>query len=614
MIIKGRGNIISSANSEDREELKLSVNAQKILKKRYLLKDINGHLIESPAGMFRRVASAIARVDKIYDANADLSLLEDNFYNLMSNLEFLPNSPTLMNAGTEINQLSACFVLPIKDSIGGIFDSLKYMALIHKSGGGVGFSFSKLRPKGDVVKSTKGIASGPISFMRIFDVATDVIKQGGRRRGANMAVLAVNHPDIIDFITAKSREGSFTNFNLSVAVDDEFMRAVDLNEGYELKNPRNGQLVKKVPSRELLDKIVEMAWKNGDPGLIFIDEINRRNTLPKIGRINATNPCGEQPLLDYESCNLGSINLTKMLKDGKIDWNKLENTINTAVHFLDNVIDSNNYPTSKIRDNTLKNRKIGLGVMGFADLLLMMGIPYDSKQALNLAEKIMSFISQSAINESNRLGIIRGSFPNFSGSLWDKKGYYAMRNATTTTIAPTGTISILANVTSGIEPLFAITFVRKVMNDTKLMEINPVFKEIAKKEGFYNENILRKIAVTGSIQNLTEIPEKYKKIFKTAYDIHPKWHVKMQASFQKYVDNAVSKTVNLPKDISTKDVRDIFLLAYKLKCKGITVYRYGTKEEQVLYLNNLPDADSHKKYLNVDSEFSGGCPKFNCPH
>lgn len=564
--------------------------------------------------MFRRVARTISSADKLYETDSKLKSIEDKFYNLMSNLEFLPNSPTLMNAGTPINQLSACFVLPIKDSIRGIFNSLKYMALIHKSGGGVGFSFSNIRPKGDIVKSTKGIASGPVSFMQIYDLTTDIIKQGGMRRGANMAVLNANHPDILDFITSKAEETLLKNFNLSVAVDDFFMDAVLNNDDYELINPRNKQSVKIIKARYLFDKIVEMAWQTGDPGLIFIDEINKRNTIPKSGKITATNPCGEQPLLDYESCNLGSINLTKVIENGRIDWKKLESIINTAVHFLDNVIDINNYPSIKIKKETQKNRKIGLGVMGFADMLLMLKIPYNSDYSLKIAEELMSFISEKSTDASVKLGEKRGSFPNFKESKWYDKGFLTMRNATTTTIAPTGTISILADVTSGIEPLFAVSFVRRVLDNTKLIDINPVFKKIAEEGGFLNGQILKRIALTGSIQNIDEIPDAVRKIFVTAYDIHPKWHVKMQASFQKYVDNAVSKTVNLPRNATMNDIKNIFILAYKLKCKGITVYRYGSKKEQVIYFNHYQKHDSDKQYLNVDSEFSGGCPKFNCPH
>jgi len=564
--------------------------------------------------MFRRVARTISSADKLYETDSKLKSIEDKFYNLMSNLEFLPNSPTLMNAGTPINQLSACFVLPIKDSIRGIFNSLKYMALIHKSGGGVGFSFSNIRPKGDIVKSTKGIASGPVSFMQIYDLTTDIIKQGGMRRGANMAVLNANHPDILDFITSKAEETLLKNFNLSVAVDDFFMDAVLNNDDYELINPRNKQSVKIIKARYLFDKIVEMAWQTGDPGLIFIDEINKRNTIPKSGKITATNPCGEQPLLDYESCNLGSINLTKVIENGRIDWKKLESIINTAVHFLDNVIDINNYPSPKIKKETQKNRKIGLGVMGFADMLLMLKIPYNSDYSLKIAEELMSFISEKSTDASVKLGEKRGSFPNFKESKWYDKGFLTMRNATTTTIAPTGTISILADVTSGIEPLFAVSFVRRVLDNTKLIDINPVFKKIAEEGGFLNGQILKRIALTGSIQNIDEIPDAVRKIFVTAYDIHPKWHVKMQASFQKYVDNAVSKTVNLPRNATMNDIKNIFILAYKLKCKGITVYRYGSKKEQVIYFNHYQKHDSDKQYLNVDSEFSGGCPKFNCPH
>ncbi|GAB4306444.1 MAG: hypothetical protein Kow0019_01300 [Methanobacteriaceae archaeon] len=434
------------------------------------------------------------------------------------------------------------------------------------------------------------------------------------RRGANMAVLNANHPDILDFITSKAEETLLKNFNLSVAVDDFFMDAVLNNDDYELINPRNKQSVKIIKARYLFDKIVEMAWQTGDPGLIFIDEINKRNTIPKSGKITATNPCGEQPLLDYESCNLGSINLTKVIENGRIDWKKLESIINTAVHFLDNVIDINNYPSIKIKKETQKNRKIGLGVMGFADMLLMLKIPYNSDYSLKIAEELMSFISEKSTDASVKLGEKRGSFPNFKESKWYDKGFLTMRNATTTTIAPTGTISILADVTSGIEPLFAVSFVRRVLDNTKLIDINPVFKKIAEEGGFLNGQILKRIALTGSIQNIDEIPDAVRKIFVTAYDIHPKWHVKMQASFQKYVDNAVSKTVNLPRNATMNDIKNIFILAYKLKCKGITVYRYGSKKEQVIYFNHYQKHDSDKQYLNVDSEFSGGCPKFNCPH
>lgn len=863
------------------DKLKFSLNTMKILQKRYLLKDEEGKVIETPEDMFKRVSNAVAIADNLYK-DADVNKTEKDFYGVMSRLEFLPNSPTLMNAGTPINQLSACFVLPVEDSIEGIFNALKNMAIIHKSGGGVGFSFSNLRPKGDIVKSTKGVASGPVSFMRIFDVATDVIKQGGRRRGANMGILDVNHPDIIEFITIKEQEGVLNNFNLSVAVSDEFMKKVENDEKYRLINPRNGNTVKKLRAHDVFELIARTAWKCGDPGIIFKDEINRKNTVPYAGKIHATNPCvtsdtwimtasgpkqvkelidrgftailngekwnasgsgfflagkkpvyklktkegfklrltedhkvlkvngltkyrmktkwemvknlkngdkivlnnhrnfngwmgefsekegyliglsgrktitekmeksssrfckglikglfdangsldesgiegvsirfqndpeilksvqrmllrfgivsrisqheiiisdenmfyfhdligfddpdkseklnrvinnckrkmslegftatvdkivpdcieevydvqipginafdangfyihncGEQPLFNYESCNLGSINLVKMVKNNKIDFDKLKRTVKTAVHFLDNVIDINSFPLQKIKTETLKNRKIGLGVMGFAEMLIMLGIPYDSQDALDTAEKIMEFINFHAKEASAELGKIRGSFPNFKGSKYDKEGISTMRNATVTTIAPTGTISMIANVTSGIEPLFAVSFVRDVMEGEKLLEVNKLFKDLAKNKGFYSRELMAKIAKKGSIQDINEIDDDIKEIFVTAHDIEPKWHVKMQAAFQKHVDNAVSKTVNLPPDATPDNVKEIILLACKLKCKGITVYRYGSKRKQVLYLNNFPEIKNNKKYLSAGSEYSGGCPSFNCPY
>lgn len=1046
------------------DDLKLGVNAIKVLERRYLLKDEKLRVIETPAEMFRRVAKAIALVDGIYDKGADVKKVEEEFYRIMANLEFLPNSPTLMNAGTDVGQLSACFVLPVLDSMEGIFDALKYMALVHKSGGGTGFSFSRLRPKGDIVKSTKGVASGPVSFMRAFDMSTEIIKQGGcistkslirtdkgvvplgrlldcpsfgsnptrylvytngsfhsaflaedngiaevfyikttigteikatynhqicvvdgegrfswkeagkiqkgewlvhvlgghsgedvelpdlggqhfnanpikipttmnpelaellgiymtdgctstggriifciedcdvelkerierlmlklfglslgveqkkeednstclifysrdlcrffkkagwekenafnafvppkifessrassyaflrglfegdgdvhpdgyprlysvserlvkevqqllfslnivssfhkyegknrfgnnpvfqllivpersvnsfikkigfitkkknlrlgkwkpkkferfdvipnqgkllrrlyngpgrgcgknrskrganrklyraiqhyiggirqtskrnltrkrlrwllqnfkelrcdqllkivseeyfysqvseitqqkeytmdimvpatgqfvansilvhnKRRGANMGILRVDHPDILEFIPAKGEEGLLTNFNVSVAITDEFMHAVENDEKYDLINPRTGDAVKRLPAKDVFDLIAITAWKTGDPGIIFIDEINRHNPTPKLGKIESTNPCGEMPLLPYESCNLGSINLAKMIafKDGKaeIDFDKLRKTTRTAVHFLDNVIDANKYPLSQIEEMTKANRKIGLGVMGFAQMLIELEIPYDSKKALNMAEKVMKFISEEARKKSVEMGKERGSFPNFNDSIWKKEGYDAMRNAAITTIAPTGTISIIGNTTSGIEPLFAVSFFRSVMEGTRLLEVNPAFERIAKERGFYSKELLRKIARTGSIKGMEGIPEDVERVFITALDISPEWHVRMQAAFQKYVDSAVSKTVNLPNDASLEDVKKIFLLAYELKCKGITVYRYGSKKEQVLYIGPISEAEG-EGYLEAESDFAGGCPTEVCP-
>ena len=590
------------------EEPKLTVNSLEVLRKRYLLRDETGRIIETPAQMFLRVARAIAKVDKNYGGNPKES--EKTFYEMMAKLEFLPNSPTLFNAGTKLGQLSACFVLPVEDSLKSIFTAVKNMAIIEQSGGGVGFDFSKLRPKGDIVKSTKGVASGPVSFMRVFDVATDVIKAGGKRRGAMMGILRVDHPDIEEFITAKQKPGVLSNFNISVAVTDDFMEKIEADEEYWLVNPRNKRKVRKLKARYVWNLIAESAWKSGDPGVVFIDEVNRHNPTPEVGRIEATNPCGEQPLLPYESCNLGSINLSRMVENGKINWKKIRKTVRNAVHFLDNVIDANKFPLKKIEQMTKANRKIGLGIMGFADMLIKLGIPYNSEKALKLAEKLMKFITDEARKKSVELGEERGSFPNFDKSIW-KDEYSAMRNATVTTIAPTGSISIIAGCSSGIEPLFAISFIRNVLGGTRLFEINPLFEITAKERGFYSAKLLEEIAKTGSVQKIKEVPDDVKKIFVTALDISPEWHVKMQAAFQKYTDNAVSKTVNLPFEASVEDVRKIFELAWKLKCKGVTVFRYGSKPEQVLYIGEIKT--EKKKFVTAESEYAGGCPTKTCP-
>lgn len=582
------------------DELKLSPNAVKVLQKRYLLRDEKGRIVETPAQMFRRVARAIAQVDKKY--GGDVEKTEKEFYLVMANLFFLPNSPTLMNAGTPLGQLSACFVLPVPDSLGGIFTALKNMALVQQSGGGTGFSFSRLRPKGDIVRSTMGVASGPVSFMKIFDITTEVIKQGGKRRGANMGVLRVDHPDIVEFITSKQVQGMLENFNISVGITDEFMKAVERDESYELINPRTGEAVKEVRARDVFDLIVNSAWRTGDPGLIFLDEVNRHNPTPELGEIESTNPCGEVPLLPYESCNLGSINLSKVVEKNDVNWELLEKLVRIGIHFLDNVIDANRFPIKESEEITKANRKIGLGVMGFAELLFKLEIPYDSKEALRMAEKIMSFISSRARETSVELGEERGSFPNFEKSIYAGR-YPALRNATVTTIAPTGTISIIAGTSAGIEPAFAISFVRDVLEGTKLLEVNPVFEEVARERGFYSKELMLKVAKTGSIQDIPGIPEDIKRVFVTALDINYEYHVRMQAAFQKYVDNAVSKTINLPHNSGLEDVRNAFLLAYKLKCKGITVYRYGSKEKQVLYIGD---------YVQVGSEYSGGCPAREC--
>jgi ribonucleoside-diphosphate reductase alpha chain len=590
------------------DDLKLSINAIRVLQRRYLLRDEQGNIIETPSQLFRRVARAVASADRLHGA-ADLADTEEKFYRMMASLEFLPNSPTLMNAGAPLGQLAACFVIPVEDSMVGIFDSLKTMALIHQSGGGTGFSFSRLRPAGDIVKSTKGVASGPVSFMRIFDVATDVIKQGGKRRGANMGVLRVDHPDILEFITAKVKEDALVNFNISVGVTDAFMEAVRKDEEYDLINPRTGKAERRLRAREVFDLIVNMAWKTGDPGLIFLDEINRHNPTPALGEIEATNPCGEVPLLPFESCILGSINLSKMIKDGEIDWEKLRSTVRNAVHFLDNVIDVNKYPIPEIERMTKLTRKIGLGVMGFAEMLIELGIPYNSEEALHKAEELMKFISEEGRRMSVELAEERGSFPAFPGSIWEKRGYSCLRNATVTTIAPTGTISIIAGTTSGIEPLFAVAYIRNVMSGILLIEVNQTFQRIATKMGFYSRELMVKLSKLASIKNVEEIPEEVRRIFVTAFDVSPEWHVRMQAVFQKYTDNAVSKTINLPHEATPEDVRRAFLLAHELKCKGITVYRYGSKAKQVLSIS--PQSvlvPPEEKYLKAEPDFSGGHP------
>jgi len=595
------------------DDLKLSVNAIRILEKRYLLKDESGNLIETPQKMFHRVAREVASADRLYGKKFDAEKTEREFYRVMSNLEFIPNSPTLINAGTRMGQLSACFVLPVEDSMKSIFEAVKNMALIHQSGGGTGFSFSQLRPKGDIVKSTKGIASGPVSFMRVFDIATDIIKQGGRRRGANMGILRVDHPDILEFITAKTKEGAFSNFNLSVAVTDRFIKLLEADKQYELINPRTGKPTRKLRAKDVFNLILATAWKTGDPGLIFIDQINRYNPTPYMGIIESTNPCAEQPLLPYESCVLGSINLSKMVEEKKINWQKLRGVVRTAVHFLDNVIDINKYPLPQIEKITKSNRKIGLGVMGFAEMLIKLSIPYDSREGIRIAEKVMKFITREAREKSKKLAEMRGVFPNFKGSIWDKRRI-KVRNAALTTIAPTGTISTIAGCSSGIEPLFAISYVRNILEGTEFLETNHLFEEVAREKGFYDKKLMMEIAKKGSIRHMKKIPQSIRKIFVTAFDISPEWHVRMQAAFQKYTDNAVSKTVNLPYQATVDYVERVYKLAYKLGCKGVTVYRYGSKPQQVLYLGSVPEEvrEDRLEYVSVDSEYAGGCPTPYC--
>jgi ribonucleoside-diphosphate reductase alpha chain len=589
-------------------EPKLTVNSLEVLKARYLLRDEKENITETPTQLFERVAKAIAKVDKRFGEKPEKT--QKTFYQMMAKLEFLPNTPTLFNAGTDIGQLSACFVLPVHDSLEGIFTTVKNMALIEQTGGGVGFNFSALRPKGDLVRSTKGVASGPVSFMRIFDTSTEVIKAGGKRRGAMMGILRVDHPDVLEFITAKQNPMLLSNFNVSVAVTDEFMQAVEEDGEYWLINPRSKEKVKQLKAREVWGLIARSAWASGDPGVVFIDEINRHNPTPKVGRIESTNPCGEQPLLPYESCNLGSINLSRMVEEDKISWEKLRMTVRNAVHFLDNVVDANVYPLKEIAEITKANRKIGLGVMGFADMLIMLSVPYDSEEALKLGEQVMRFIEEEAHKKSMEIAEARGSFPNFERSIWKDK-YSAFRNATVTTVAPTGTISIIAGCSSGIEPLFAISFMRNVLGGARLFETNSLFEETAKARGFYGAKLLEEIAKTGSVQKIAGVPDDVKRLFVTALDIDPVWHVKMQAAFQKSTDNAVSKTVNLPFEAKVEDVRKIYDLAWRLKCKGVTVFRYGSKPEQVLYIGEVKGKEG--KFVSAQSEYAGGCPTMNCP-
>lgn len=597
------------------DELKLPLNAIKVLASRYLRKNEKRKTVESTAELFRRVARSVAAVDKNYRYyKRHVKEIEEEFYNMMANFEFLPNSPTLMNAGTDLGQLSACFVLPVEDSMESIFGAVRDTALIHKSGGGTGFTFAHLRPKGDVVKTTGGIASGPLSFMQVFNIATDVIKQGGKRRGANMGMLRVDHPDILEFITAKEREGVLNNFNISVAVTDGFMRAVEKNGEFNLVNPRSGEVSKRLPARALFNLMVMMAWKNGEPGVVFIDKINDANPTPQVGKIESTNPCGEQPLLPYESCNLGSINLARMLAEDsegnkKIDWDKIRKTVRLAVHFLDNVVDANKYPIKEIEKMTKANRKIGLGVMGFADMLVELDVPYNSDKAITIAEDIMKFINKESHKMSEELGKRKGSFPNFKGSVWDKKEKVkAIRNATTTTIAPTGTIGVIANCSSGIEPIFAISYVREVGDSLghELIQVNPMFEKAAIARDIYSEELMKRIANLGSIQDVEEIPKGLRKLFVTALDITPEWHIRIQAAFQKYTDNAVSKTINFPNYATPHDVEKAFMLAWRLGCKGITIYRYGSREKQVLTIRN----DNHRP-IKISTDFDGGCPKCN---
>ena len=568
------------------EPSRLTPQAITILEKRYLKKDTRGQVVETPEGMFWRVAKNVAEAELFYSQQTPPEELSETFFHLMASLEFLPNSPCLMNAGRDLQQLAACFVLPVEDSLDHIFETVKQTALIHQSGGGTGFSFSRLRPKDDTVQSTGGMASGPVSFMRVFNMATEVIKQGGTRRGANMGVLRVDHPDILEFITIKKNLKEMENFNLSVGITKTFMEAIAKDSEYDLVNPRTNRSVRRLRAKEVLEAMVNAAWETGDPGILFLDHINETNPTPELGEMESTNPCGEVPLLPHEPCVLGSINLLKMLHEKNGEWevnfDKLGMTVRHAVHFLDNVIDRSQYPLPQISQMAKGNRKIGLGVMGLAHFLIRLGIPYPSQKALEVVKGIMSFIQYQARERSIELAEKRGMFPNFKGSIYDKPGGMRLRNATLTTIAPTGTLSLLANCSSGIEPLFAIQYTRRALEDMEFEIMDPLFIELGEEKGFMNPELIKALSEVASLQELPQIPREIKELFVTSFEISPVWHIKIQAAFQEYTDNAVSKTINFPRDATREEVREAFLMAYQERCKGITIYRSGSKPSQVL--------------------------------
>jgi ribonucleoside-diphosphate reductase alpha chain len=564
----------------------ITPQALAVLEKRYLLRNAEGKVIESPEEMFGRVARNVAEADRLYANRSSIGEVSESFFKMMASLDFLPNSPCLMNAGKELQQLAACFVLPVEDSLPSIFETVKQTALIHQSGGGTGFSFSRLRPRSDTVQSTGGVASGPVSFMRVFNMTTEVIKQGGTRRGANMGVLRVDHPDIMEFIAIKQHSSEMENFNLSVGLTKAFMEALMKDTEYGLVNPRTGKEVRRLKAKEMFSVIGTAAWESGDPGILFLDRINEANPTPLLGEIESTNPCGEVPLLPYEACVLGSINLLQMIKRNngswEVDFDKLRRTVRTAVHFLDNVIDMNHYPMPEIAERTRGNRKIGLGVMGLAHFFVRLGIPYSSAKAAAVAKGIMSFIQHQAQERSIEMGEARGVFPNFRGSIYDKREGMRLRNATVTSIAPTGTLSLIANCSSGIEPLFAVDYTRRALEDMEFEIMDPLFVEMGKSEGFLTSELARRLSSGARLKDQPEVPAKVKDLFVTTFEISPTWHVKIQAAFQEYTDNAVSKTINFPREATKDDVKEAFLIAYRERCKGITIYRNGSRAKQVL--------------------------------
>ncbi|MDY6310464.1 MAG: vitamin B12-dependent ribonucleotide reductase [Cyanobacteriota bacterium] len=634
------------------DKIDLMPNAIKVLEKRYLKRDNEGKCIETPADMFHRVANTIASADLKYGkSQEEVDKLAQRFYDAISHLYFMPNSPTLMNAGRDLGQLAACFVLPIEDSLEGIFETVKNTALIHKSGGGTGFSFSRLRPKNSIVRTTMGVSSGPVSFMNVFNAATEAVKQGGTRRGANMGILRVDHPDILEFIDCKADNTKLNNFNISVAITDKFMEAYLNDEDYDLVNPQNNEVTGRLSAREVFDKIVDNAWKNGEPGIVFIDKMNADNPTPKIGAIESTNPCGEVPLLPYEACNLGSINLGRMMKKTsngwEVDWNLLEKTVRTAMRFLDNVITVNNYPLPQISKMVQNNRKIGLGVMGWADMLMKAEISYASKEGTHLAGEVMEFIDYVSKTESVEMAKERGRFNNFEGSIYDSDHYlynkfkgkssgkitdeqwyeldnqikkYGLRNATTTCIAPTGTISMIAGASGGVEPLFGLVFSRLIMDKTEMLEVNPIFKDYMISHGLYSEELMSKIAKNGSVAHIDGISDEIKHIFVTAHDVTPYWHVKMQAAFQLHTDNAVSKTVNFVESATRDDIKEAYVLAYKNGLKGITVYRNNSRQFQPMNLDSKKKEETikikpveKKKDETQDYNPTGEIKEVKCP-